>query len=107
MDTDTWTNIVKDVGFPIAVSLILLSFWASIGAGCWVIARWLGRELLIPIRDAHIKFLTSLQETQQRQALNLQRLDESFTRLVDLQELHASEAEYIRLHIESFRNGKG
>lgn len=107
MEPETWTTVVKEVGFPVAVSLILLSFWASIGAGSWVIARWLGRELIIPMRDAHIKFLTSLQETQQKQSYNLQRLDEGFTRLVDLQELHATETEYIRHHIEALRNGKG
>jgi len=106
MDPDTWTAIVRDVGFPIAVSLILLSFGGSIGAGSWVIARWLGRELIIPMRDAHIRFLASLQETQQRHATSLQSLNDGFTKLVDLQELHATETEYIRHHVEAIRNGR-
>ena len=106
MDPETWTTIVRDVGFPIAVSLILLSFGASIGMGCWIIARWLGRELIIPMRDAHRHFLTSIQETQQKQSNSLQRLDEGFTKLVALQELHASETEYIRHHVEAIRNGR-
>ena len=59
------------------------------------------------MRDAHIRFLTSLQDTQQRHAASLQRLDEGFTRLVDLQEVHATETEYIRHHVEAIRNGKG
>jgi hypothetical protein len=41
---EVWTNILTNFG-PLALILI------AIGFGCWRVLAWVGREMLIPLRD--------------------------------------------------------
>ena len=85
-----WGELVERLGFPIALSLILL--WMG-----WRAGRWIANQVIIPVRDAHINFLGTLQITQQQQAVSLNSL-------AILQEQHALETSYIRQLLESQLN---
>ena len=56
-----WLTIVQNVGVPAAVM-------AAGGMALWRIVVWAGNEVVIPLRDRHVKFLDSLQANLETQA---------------------------------------
>jgi hypothetical protein len=46
----------RDLGIPVVALL-------AIGIGLWRVIEWLGREVIIPLKDRHLAFLDSLATT--------------------------------------------
>lgn len=49
-------QFVRDLGLPTACLL-------GIGYGGWQVAGWIGSQVVIPLRDRHFAFLSSLEST--------------------------------------------
>jgi hypothetical protein len=49
-------NLVQTVGIPFAVSL-------GLGYAGWCGAIWIGHQVVVPLRDRHFAFLSSLERT--------------------------------------------
>jgi hypothetical protein len=47
---------IRELGLPVVALL-------AIGAGIWRVCEWLGREVIIPLRNRHLGFLDSLAAT--------------------------------------------
>jgi hypothetical protein len=67
-------NLVQTVGIPFAVSL-------GLGYAGWCGAIWIGQQVVIPLRDRHFAFLSSLErtldaiaETQRSMANEMERI---------------------------------
>lgn len=58
-DPTSWLQIIKELGFPIAISIALL-------LGIWLMARWIAENIAKPITTAHLSMVGTL-ETSQRQ----------------------------------------
>jgi hypothetical protein len=53
---ESWREFAKDVGVPGLITFFLM--WALVKAGVWF-----GTNVIIPVRDRHMKFLDSLEST--------------------------------------------
>lgn len=67
---DEWVKIVQTVGIPAACLVAL-------GGGVWKTLRWFGIHVLVPIRDAHVKFLERVTSALDTQTAALERIGES------------------------------
>jgi hypothetical protein len=47
---------IREFGLPVAAL-------CAIGYGTWHIMQWIGTQVVIPLRDRHFAFLTSLEAT--------------------------------------------
>ena len=105
IDLPGWAILVKDLGFPIAVAIILLGIVATVLFFCLKAVRWFGNQIVIPLRDAHTNFLSGLEHSQIKQASTLEGVKNTLERLTSLQEQHSTETSYIRLLLEG-KNSK-
>lgn len=81
-----WAILVRELGFPIAVTLIVILIGVKAG-------KWTANSIIVPLKDAHISFLNSIQDTQTSQASTLNRL-------AAIQEESAEETKWIRRLLE-------
>ena len=51
-----WITAASDLGFPIGMI-------SGMAYAIWHAGSWLGKELLVPLRQRHFDFLTSLEQT--------------------------------------------
>ena len=51
-----WITAARDLGFPAVII-------AGMGYAIWTAGKYLGKELLVPLRDRHFDFLQSLEQT--------------------------------------------
>lgn len=77
-DPSSWTQLVGLVGFP---AFFLLAFCF----GLWKAATWLAVNLLVPLKDTHISFIQSTQETQEKQAVAQERQADAQEKQLDAQ----------------------
>jgi hypothetical protein len=70
-----WITAARDLGFP-AVLICGLSY------AIWTAGIWLGKELLVPLRNRHFDFLTSLEQTNKTIAESIREIH---TRVTELQ----------------------
>lgn len=95
-----WAELVKDLGFPIAVALILMGGFSILLFFSIRVVKWLGTEIIVPLRDSHISFLRGMVQTQARHATTLDSINDNLGRLTTLQEQHSTETGYIRKLLE-------
>lgn len=51
-----YVQVVRDLGLPVVIILAL-------GYAIWTCGIWIGSQVVIPLRDRHFSFLTSLEKT--------------------------------------------
>ncbi|CAB4160939.1 hypothetical protein UFOVP731_23 [uncultured Caudovirales phage] len=81
----------RDLGIPVAALI-------AIGIGLWRIIEWLGKEVIIPLKDRHLAFLDSL-------SITLATLADTQTNMVSAQQDIMREMEAISRVLETKRNG--
>ena len=69
-----WITAARDLGFPAVII-------AGMGYAIWSAGKYLGKELLIPLRDRHFDFLQSLEQTNKTIA---ESIKEIHTRINDI-----------------------
>lgn len=69
-----WITAARDLGFPAVII-------AGMGYAIWTAGKYLGKELLIPLRDRHFDFLQSLEQTNKTIA---ESIKEIHTRINDI-----------------------
>lgn len=69
-----WITAARELGFP---SVII----AGMGYAIWTAGKYLGKELLVPLRDRHFDFLQSLEQTNKTIA---ESIKEIHTRINDI-----------------------
>lgn len=69
-----WLTAARDLGFPTVII-------AGMGYAIWTAGSWLGKELLVPLRNRHFDFLTSLEQTNKTIA---ESIKEVHTRINEL-----------------------
>ena len=100
IDLPGWATLVKDLGFPIAIALILMGgtgvlFYAGLRA-----AKWFGSEIVVPLRDAHTNVLKGMETSMVKQGATLEGVKDTLEKLTLLQEQHGAETSYIRKLME-------
>lgn len=68
MDAAFWKSVVTDVGFPIAA-------YGSLAYGIFLVIRWIGDKIVIPVRDNGFDFMKSLVDQLKQQTASLQSID--------------------------------
>jgi hypothetical protein len=81
----------RDLGIPVAALI-------AIGIGLWRIIEWLGKEVIIPLKDRHLAFLDSL-------SITLATLADTQTSMVSAQQDIMREMEAISRVLDTKRNG--
>jgi hypothetical protein len=69
-----WITAARDLGFPAVII-------AGMGYAIWTAGKYLGKELLVPLRDRHFDFLQSLEQTNKTIA---ESIKEIHTRINDI-----------------------
>lgn len=69
-----WITAARDLGFPAVII-------AAMAYAIWHAGTWFGRELLVPLRDRHFDFLTSLEQTNKCIAESLKEVNSRITEL--------------------------
>lgn len=69
-----WITAARDLGFPAVII-------AGMGYAIWSAGKYLGKELLVPLRDRHFDFLQSLEQTNKTIA---ESIKEIHTRINDI-----------------------
>ena len=69
-----WITAARDLGFPAVII-------AGMGYAIWTAGSWTGKELLVPLRNRHFDFLTSLEQTNKTIA---ESIKEVHTRINDI-----------------------
>lgn len=78
---DNFVDIVKNLGFPIALLFI-------VGIAIWRIIIWLGKTVITPVTNRHIKFLDDVTKEFEKQTEELEKLTgQSGTTLTKLEEV--------------------
>ena len=72
-----WITAARDLGFPAVII-------AGMGYAIWTAGKYLGKELLVPLRDRHFDFLQSLEQTNKTIA---ESIKEIHTRINDITRL--------------------
>lgn len=70
-----WITAARDLGFPAVII-------AGMAYAIWHAGSWVAKELLVPLRDRHFDFLTSLESTNKCIAESIKEIN---TRINDLQ----------------------
>jgi hypothetical protein len=81
----------RDLGIPVAALI-------AVGIGLWRIIEWLGKEVIIPLKDRHLAFLDSL-------SITLATLADTQTSMVSAQQDIMREMEAISRVLDTKRNG--
>ena len=69
-----WITAARDLGFPAVIIAVM-------GYAIWTAGKYLGKELLVPLRDRHFDFLQSLEQTNKTIA---ESIKEIHTRINDI-----------------------
>ena len=77
-----WLPIIRDLGLP-AAALVVLS-WAV-----WKTANWVAVEVVVPIRNAHVAFLTTTGSEMTKQTDLLHKLADVQANISAMQEAQA------------------
>ena len=62
-----WITAARDLGFPAVII-------AGMGYAIWTAGKYLGKELLVPLRDRHFDFLQSLEQTNKTIAESIKEI---------------------------------
>lgn len=54
-----WFQVLNQLGFPVAVC-------AGMAYGMWHMAHWLGTNVVVPLKDAHLRHLAVSEDTQNK-----------------------------------------
>lgn len=69
---EQWIALVRDLGFPgVLLIFVCVAVWKS--------GRWVGYQVIIPLRNRFIIFLGVLEKTQKHQAEALVSLGQAFS----------------------------
>lgn len=95
-----WTTVLDRYGLPIVA---LLGTWVLL----WKGGRWLGANVLLPLKDQHIAFLNTVATATTTNTVTLKELSTSNQRMVDVQSTqtpilrgHSEDLSAIRRHLE-------
>lgn len=61
-----WTKMVQKIGFPAALTLILLSVVLSVMGAGGMAFMWIGNNLILPSASRHFELVDSVIETNKR-----------------------------------------
>lgn len=88
-----YLELLKSHGLPTALLLILVVLLFKTG-------RWLGDQVLVPLRDTHIDVVNSIKETQVSISTSQANVAATLSRLTDVQEkqaqLHAANTDDLK-----------
>jgi hypothetical protein len=67
---DFWLRAVEKHGFSTVFAIIFLGMF-------WYFSRWVGNEVVIPVRDAHIRFTSQVSDSVELQGKAINEVKES------------------------------
>lgn len=78
MDAASVERVLRDFGFPVVAS-------GALGWAIWLTARWVGNNIVIPVRDRSFKFLDTVEGNVNKMSDNLDQQTVALKELNDKQ----------------------